>query len=266
MTHLAFRILVAILAFAGAASIASAEDLAVKPIQQIASFTMREDRAYLLLRIDTELFPFAADMLRVPNQAEMDAYAAAKRGAYEKSRKSIPFETFPFDYKGTPNLFALAATKSFAKSGKTAFVLFEVPAGEYVLYGHGGRSAMFQCFCLGTVGFKAIRGQITDLGTMLTAQAWKPSAIPELADSANLGRSAFVGAGVMAVALRPSHPDEDVGGLDHAKIKPARLYAVGPFVEPNVFTIYRLAPIPGVLRYDGGRVIDVATNGEALPR
>jgi len=145
---------------------------------------------------------------------------------------------------------------------RLAFVLFDVPSGEYILYGHGGRSAMFQCFCLGTIGFKAPPGQITDLGTMLTAQASRPTGIPELVDSANLGRSA---SGVAAVALRPSHPNEDSAGLDRANIRPARLFAVGPFVEPSVFSIYRLAPIPAVLRYDEGRVIDVATNTEALP-
>jgi len=60
------------------------------------------------------------------------------------------------------------------------------------------------------------------------------------------------------------HPGEGVpDGIDAAKVMPARLHAVGTFVEPNSLLINRLAPIPGVLAYDAGRVIDVAGGREA---
>jgi hypothetical protein len=37
-------------------------------------------------------------------------------------------------------------------------------------------------------------------------------------------------------------------------------------VDPNVMHINRLAAIPGVLRYEGGRVMDDASGQEMMPR
>jgi hypothetical protein len=51
-----------------------------------------------------------------------------------------------------------------------------------------------------------------------------------------------------------------------SKVDPAVFHAVGPFVDPNVLLINRLAAIPGVLAYREGRVIDVRSGEEALPR
>jgi hypothetical protein len=56
-----------------------------------------------------------------------------------------------------------------------------------------------------------------------------------------------------------------VPGLDAAKIAPARFHAIGPFIETNTLLATRLAPVEGVLRYDGGRVIDIASGKEAPP-
>jgi hypothetical protein len=140
-----------------------------------------------------------------------------------------------------------------------------VTPGDYIFYGEGFGGYLMECMCLGTVGFNAPAGQVTDLGTMLIAYAARPSAIPELAGEVDLGPSAMMDYALFAVALRPSHAGGGLPeGMAGATVMPARLRAVGTFVEPNTLLINRLAPIPGVLAYEAGRVIDVATGREAL--
>lgn len=225
---------------------------------------LRADRAYILLRIDTSLAHFAADFLRVPDRTELDAYDAAKRVAYEKSRKKAPIEAFAFEYEGRPNVYELSSNKPLAQDGKVVTALAEVTPGDYVFYGVGFRNLMTQSMCLGTVGFAAPAGQVTDLGTMLTAMAAKPSTISELAGEVDLGPSARIAFAMFAVALRPRRADDAMPtGLRPEQVVPARLHAVGPFVEAGNWTINRLAAIPGVLAYDNGRVIDVASGREA---
>lgn len=227
---------------------------------------LRADRAYILLRIDTSASRFSADILRVPSDAELDAFSVAKRAAHDKAGpKAPPIDAFAFDYNGRPNLYEFPPGKSLARSGKVATVLAEVMPGDYVFYGGGFGGQLHECMCLGTVGFTALAGQITDLGTMLSDFAAKPSAIPELAGEVNLGPTAEMDFVLFAVALRPPRAGEALpDGIDAATVRPARLYAVGSFVEPNTVLISRLAPIPGVLAYDAGRVIDVPS-GQVVP-
>jgi hypothetical protein len=69
-----------------------------------------------------------------------------------------------------------------------------------------------------------------------------------------------------SAALRPVGPNDAVPPtLASTPRDPARLNAVGPWVDPNVTLVNRLAAVRGVLRYDEGRVIDVATGKEMLP-
>jgi hypothetical protein len=230
---------------------------------------LRADRAYLLLRIDTSYSKFTANMLRVPVPAELAAYDEAKRAAYAKAggkseNRAVPIERFGFDYQGPPNFFELSPSQPLAMEGKLAIVLAEVMPGDYVFYGEGYRGYLFECFCLGTVGFTAAAGQVVDMGTMLIAKASAPSPIPELTGEVDLGPSASMDYQLFAVALRPQRTGDTLPpGLDAARVSAARFRAVGPFVEPNAMLINRLAPIPGVLAYDRGRVIDVATGLEA---
>jgi len=258
------------LILAGAATPAAAKPSGPPEVRQILAgepLTLRSDRAYLLLRIDTGLSKFSADILRIPDQAELDAYDAAKRAAHAKAgAKAPPLESFTFDYQGRPNFYELAPKKPLMTDGKLAVVLAEVPPGEYVFYGEGFAGFLYECLCLGTVGFSAPAGKVTDLGTMLIAKAWEPSPIPELAGEVDLGRSAVMDYGLFAVALRPLRSgDVAIAGLDPAAISAARLHAVGPFVDTKTLLINRLAAIPGVLAYDAGRVIDVASGKEAAP-
>ena len=198
------------------------------------------------------------------DRGEIDAYETAKRAAHQKAgTKAGPIDTFAFDYDGRPNLYELPSAKWFAQSGKIATVLAEVTPGEYVFYGEGAGGILYECMCLGTVGFAAPAGQVTHLGTMFVAYAAKPSPVPELAGEVDLGPSAMMDYALFAVALRPWHSkDAAPDGLDATKVMAARLNAVGPFLEPNALLINRLAPIPGVLAYRAGRVIDVGSGRE----
>jgi len=225
------------------------------------------DKAYVAIRLDIDLAKYSTMILRVPSRDEIDAYEAAKKAAYDKKgAKAGPYESFVFDYQGRPNFLALDPSKRVATAGKLAVMFAEIPAGDYVLYGEGFGGYLYQCFCFGTVGFKAEPGKVVDLGTILVAKAWEPSAIPELAGEVDLGRTAVMDYGLLAVALRPLQTgDTAVPGLDQALISRAQLHAVGPFVETNTTLANRLAAIPGVLAYDNGRVIDVASGSEALP-
>jgi hypothetical protein len=219
------------------------------------------DKAYVLVRLDTDLSKFGAHILRVPAQAEIDAYEVAKRAAFDKAgKKAGAYESFVFDYDKAYNYFALAPGKSLAMSGKMALVLAEIPPGDYVLYGMGFGNYLYECFCYGTVGFHAKAGEVTDLGSTLFAKAWQPSPVPELAGEVDLGRTAVMDYGLFAAALRPRRADDAAApGVDAARVVPAALHAVGAFVETNTLLVNRLAAIPGVLAYREGHVIDVAS-------
>ncbi|MBY8822501.1 hypothetical protein [Sphingomonas colocasiae] len=238
-----------------------------RQVQAGEPLELKPDRAYVLLRFDTSISKFSADILRIPEKTEIEAYEAAKQAAHAKAGdKAGPLESFAFVYEGRPNFYELTAKKPIVSAGKTATVLAELPPGDYIFYGEGFAGFLYQCFCLGTVGFTAPAGQVTDLGTMIVARAADPSPIAELAGEIDQGPSALMDYVLWAIALRPQRAGEDVpAGLDPARTLPARFRAIGPFVDPNTLLISRLAAIPGVLAYDGGRVIDVATGAEAPP-
>ena len=227
-----------------------------------------QDKGYVLARLDTSLYRLTVDILRIPSRGELDAYEVAKRAAYEKAgRKAGPYESFVFDYEGRLNFFALRPGPAAATSGDLAVILAEIPPGDYVFYGQGYQNWLFTCFCYGTVGFSVRPGEVTDLGTVFFGKASEPSSIPELAGEVGLGRTASMDYNLFAVGLRPVRNADAVPvGLDPARVVPAKLHAIGPFVETNTLLASRLAAIPGVLSYDGGRVIDVASGKEALPQ
>lgn len=209
----------------------------------------------------------APAFLRVPSDEEMAAYDATKKVAFNKSNGKVPFESFVFDYKGVANLFGLDHRKFYTSDTNTDTVLVDTRPGEYVLYGQGFNGLLYQCLCLGTVGFNAPAGTITDLGTYMTDGAAKPSVFPELADETNVGRTASIDWELFATALRPARDVDAVPPtLNHGAVTRANFHAVGPFVDPNVLLINRLAAIPGVLEYRQGHVFDVKSGAEAPAR
>ncbi|WP_432767658.1 MAG: hypothetical protein HEQ22_09430 [Sphingopyxis sp.] len=253
---------------------------------------IKPDRAYLLFRTTDKWF--SPVFLRIPTEAEVAAFYAAKQQAFDKAlpalRKAhaaavakrqaaaakgqasgddMPGEpslaTFDYHHDAVQNLNAANLGKALVKDKEKRLMLVEAPPGNYVLYGAGNQAAMMTCLCLGTVGFEAKAGQITDLGTIPVAIAWQPSDDPVLKGETGLGASVNGHWALPAVGLVPPDSRAPVpAALAGKPVVPASFRAVGKFVAPPVFTINRLAPVAGLLAYDRGRVIDGRT-GEAVP-
>jgi hypothetical protein len=263
------RLLISLVAAVLVATPAGARDWSevVRPIRAGELVQIRPDRAYILIRIGLKGSTQDPVFLREPDAAEIAAYDAAKAASFAKKGSKGDLNSFIFDYDGTPNLFMLSHGKALVRDKSEAIVLAEVRPGSYVLYGQGFGGFIYQCHCLGTVGFHAAPGVITDLGTYLSDQASKPSVYPELSSETNIGPTARMDFVMFVGGLVPARGTEAIPpGVDGALLRPAKLHAIGPFVDSNVMHINRLAAIPGVLRYEGGQVIDVASGQEMRPR
>lgn len=238
--------------------------------------TIRPDRAYLLFRTnskETRVFTGINPVfLRIPTAEEMEVYEAEKRKAFAKAEadlkkrgKPIPsFDNFNFVYDGIQNIHPARVARALEKSEDGRVVLIEARPGTYVFYGWGQGDILLTCLCLGTVSFPAEAGRITDLGTLLMAGAADPSPIPELKAVTGLGASMNGHVTLLASAIRPADASTARPAVLAGKpVVPARYRAVGKFVSPFTFTINRLVPIPGVLGYDRGTVLDLVSNTPA---
>lgn len=238
---------------------------------QVAPSSLNPDRAYLLLRSSTAktgLLSIDHVFVRVPLESELAEYYAARKAAYEaelpklrekaKGGPVASLEEYPFDYAGVTNMF-ITKNGKFIQDGDIRTYLIEVPPGDYIVYGIGIRgAALVTCNCLGTVRFAARAGVITDLGTYYADKVHKESPLPYLED--NLGPSMFKYGFIMGQAVVPAALDSPVpASLTGFSRVLAEYHAVGLFHEPSAGSINRLAPIPGVLAYDHGKVIDVRT-------
>lgn len=151
--------------------------------------------------------------------------------------------------------------RAFEKGAEQRTMLIEAVPGSYVVLGIGYANIMQTCLCLGTVSFAAEPGRITDLGTMFMFAASEESPFPELAGETGLGASMNGHIFLWAAAIRPSAPGTPVpavpGGMP---VAPAGYRATGKFVVPFAFGVNRLAPIPGILGYDRGDVLDLVNH------
>lgn len=250
--------------------------------------TLRADRAYLLFRTNSGVSPV---FLRVPTDTEMERYEAAKREAFAKAepglikdRQSLlarketaeragrkfntpippvpALDNFNFVYDEIRNAQTVRIGRSLEKAGDERTLLVEALPGSYVVYGLGYGEIFQTCLCLGTVSFTAEPGRITDLGTILIASASEKSSIPELAGETGFGPSMNGHLVLWTAAIRPATSATPVSALLAGKpIAPADYRATGKFVASFSFGINRLAPIPGVLGYDRGNVLDLV-NGK----
>ena len=254
---------------------------------------IKSDRAYLLFRLSSG--GMQPNFLRIPTDAELEAYEQAKRDAFVKTepvlikeredqilkqseakkngavfKGAIPpvpsLENFRFSYFGIKNRQNVDGGRAYIKTKPANTFLVEAVPGSYVLYGAGWQAATSTCLCLGTVGFVAEPGVITNLGEIIIAYAHEKSDRPELAGETGLGPSVNLGHHLLfAVALKPAQNATDApAALPKDKIKSANFHAVGKYVTSTSFSINRLAPIPGILAYENGKVIDVKTGREAL--
>lgn len=222
-------------------------------------------KAYLLFdssRAKSGIMKISHVLMRVPRQDEMDAFLAAKRAAYDKDLPKLTraakggpvmsFDAYFFAWTGAQNIFAVDMDETL---GATDTFLIEVPAGTYVLYGIAvATRAIATCNCLGTVKFEAAPGRITQMGALFADKVHGESPVPHLED--NLGEQMSQYGFVLGQALVPATAETPVPPALAALPRALAVYSpVGPYREPGAATINRLAPIPGVLEYDRGRVV-----------
>ncbi|NML04513.1 hypothetical protein [Sphingomonas sp. G-3-2-10] len=267
-------------------------------IREGAPVTIRPDRAYLIIRVHKPkgVPTFEPVLMRIPARAEMDAYNVAKAQAFAEAepklkaereralaRKSqaeaagkkfngdIPpvpsLETFNFVYAGTLNVNAIANNWPFVKGQPDSLFLVETLPGDFVLYGASwgmGWQGLHVCFCLGTVGFTAKAGEVTDLGTFYADAAKSKSIVPELAAETGFGPSSDTPNVLIAGTVRPVAPGTALPpALAGVTVVRGEYRAVGKYFNPNAGGVNRLVPVPGVLSYDRGKVIDVKSGKEA---
>ena len=243
-------------------------------VQQLteAPTALDPNKAYLLFessRAKSGIMKITHVFLRVPTEAELSAYRAAKEAAYQKALpkltrrakgKPVPtIDEYEFSWDGAENIFAVNMGDEL---GESDWFLIEVPPGEYVLYGTAISSrALAVCNCLGTVKFEAQAGAITHLGGLFADKSHKDSPVPHIED--NLGEHMFNYGWVLSQAVVPADTNSSVPtGLTSLPWEPADYQPVPAFVDPSADSINRLAPIPGVLEYERGRVVVPDPNGQ----
>jgi hypothetical protein len=264
---------IALIAFIMTPTVTMAKPLTNDTQFKIAPTQLKPEKAYLLLRSNkakSGIINLEHIFLRVPTKTEIEDYYSAKKIAFEselpkltkyaeKDPEHYPkptIEKFSFVYEGAQNVFSIDAG-DFLEDGDERTFLVEVEPGDYVLYGSGQR-VLLTCNCLGTVKFNARAGVITNLGSLYLDKVHKSSDIPYLED--NLGKSMFNYGFILGQAIVPATSETPVPpSLKSLPIVSADYNAVGPFLEPGAGGINRLAPIPGILGYDRGKVVDIKT-------
>jgi hypothetical protein len=265
------RLLLALLILLAPAPAIAREARGVNALK-VAPAALDPTKAYLLLktsRAKSGIFSLEHVLLRIPTQAETDAYMAAKKIAYDKALPGLTkkakdgkvptIEEFAFDYDGPENAFNTKNGNFLIDGADMRTLLIEVPAGTYVLYGSSlGSGGLVTCNCLGTVKFEAKPGQITNMGSLYVDKVHKPSPVPHLED--NVGPSMFSYAFIFGQGLVPASAADPVPDLLKAfPVVLAEYHAVGLYREPGAASINRLAPVPGILGYRRGAVIDERT-------
>ncbi len=274
---------------------------AMVPVLAGAPVTIKPDKAYILFRTERGLAKTGIEpvLLRVPTTDEMTRYDAARQVAFAREEPKLrerrakvvarkaaadaarkPFDdaippepsldSFEFAWDGAVNLENVDDGKPYIKGDAQQVYLVEAVPGDYVLYGASFGMGLFKpglhvCFCLGTVGFAAKPGEITDLGHFLGDVVKMRSRIPELTPESDFGPSSDPFLVLIGGTVRPAAPGLAVpAGLPAAAVKVAEFHAVGRYFNPGAMGVNRLVPVPGVLGYDRGKVIDLRT-GAAVP-
>lgn len=272
-----------------AASSIAAPALAKDPIFVTATsikdkeVTVAGDKAYILMRADN-LTPLY--IMKIPSADDRATYDRLRAEAFQKAREQYLQEKKSYDAAGSDGKaakpvevteasfsypafeqlagFSMGVTNRFAK-GKDGLSTYleEVTPGEYRVYGTltQGSGSMGVCFCMGSVAFTAKAGEVVDLGSIgmvpigINGQAASgKNATREVQQSggADLRRSFF--------EATPSDVPTDPR-LAKAKIVAARFRPVGKL--PNYFGVLlaRIPAMPGVMRYERDKIIDLTIEG-----
>jgi len=260
----------------------------LREIREGENVVLRPDRAYILFRSPRPdgVVPNSPVFLRIPNEDELNRYRESRSRAFAEAQPQLlqryraelarggrsgpppSLETFNFTHDGAHNVDFVDIGRPFLRGRPESTFLVETVPGDYVLYGMrygNGSGGLHLCMCLGTVGFRAAPGVITDLGYFLSDRVDRPSPLSELRAESGFGPSSYGMLILAGATVRPVQPTSSMPeALRSLTVRPAAYRAVGRFVEPRAAAINRLAPVPGILDYRSGRVIDLAT-GRDVP-
>lgn len=242
-----------------------------------------QSKAYLLIRSDA---PTPILLMRIPDADDQAAYDEVRGAEYEKARSKYEKKLVSYDRAvarkaagASVNVpekpdevneqnfdfmpFARVATVSigpmnrFAKGDEGASTyLQEVKPGSYRIYGliMAGANGVFAgtCFCMGSVAFEAKAGEIVDLGFLdlrnqVREKVEGDSSVPMLYES--------------LLKLPGSAEAEMDSRLADFRVKPVRYWPVGKLPNYYGLAIGRMPEIPGVMRYDRDRIVDL-TKGD----
>ncbi|TRD10775.1 hypothetical protein FGU71_02090 [Erythrobacter insulae] len=254
--------LAAVLPFASPSAVLAKDESGFVQLRKEEPVEIAADRAYFLMRV-----PEAANsifFLRVPSDEELQSYEAAKRAEYDRKSRKMPYEEFVFDWEDVTNLYEVRPKRQYVELQPEMRVqIVAAPPGDYVVYGLGYNGFLYQCNCMGSVGFSAKAGQVTDLGTFLISNAWDPSPFPELNAESDLGRVARMDFGMFAFGIKAAEPQDFIPPqLSGSSLTPAAYKAIGPWVDRRRVFANRLATMPGVLEYREGIPFDPVTAQE----
>lgn len=167
-------------------------------------------------------------------------------------------ETFSWPDLERYKVFTIGPQNRFRNTDGRSLWLYEVPAGTYVFYGTG-LATTSDCACMGSVGFEVPVGSVTAVRVGLRALGTDGEPLsehPEGTDSTDRAtRLAPVVAGPSDAAYDPRIPRE--------MIRPAEFTPVPRLANWAGGTVNRVLPIPGVLEYERGEVIDVQARAAA---
>lgn len=256
-------------AFAPAAAYPAVPSATAMPPQTVHlrkpdRFKFDPTKAHILVRtkVPKGAFPYDLVFVRELTQVERDGYDTARNEAFAKAKNP---GQFTFTHEAPPNLAGTYYPLRDADSGDERHFFSSVTPGTYLIAGTRPPGGATNCFCMGSVKFEAKAGEITDLGYLFSSRIDRPSTIPELIPLVSRPKLRSHAIFLMASAIRPYSSDMPiVEELKQFRHVAPEFRPVG--VLPNLFGlgISRLAPLPGVLAYDGRRVLDART-GQELP-
>ncbi len=193
---------------------------------------------------------------RANYERDLAAWRETRRGSAPQPPVAPTLETVGVIDAGVRNMVQISASPPFRKpdvpgaNGEWGY-LVAAPPGRYVIVGPIERlpTTVGTCLCMGTVAFETRAGAITDMGVMSV-----PSPAPVATDTA----------GLTITFAESSVPIPDVARAG-MNVERARYTAAGWL--PNYYSrvVDRIAPIPGVISYRRGRVIDEANGQREVP-
>ena len=230
---------------------------------------------------DTVEGKFDIFFLRSLTSAELEQFGLSRAQALAEERAKLrarrdgapgindedllPDEAFSYVDPDIRNLVRLDSGRVYEKDGKRRTYVVEVPPGEYTIFAAGiDGFTSGTCMCMGTVQFGTEAGQITDLGTILVAPEDGDTDIAELATfeaPEYIRRKALP----YIMTIRPASEGDVPPALfaDRETVL-AEYNAAGPIPNYLGMLVNRMAPIDGVLAYDGDRAIDLRVGSETV--